>query len=101
MDILNMIRQLAVKGISKSELNSYGLSIEFEDGSKVAYKYDIGLYMWAVIHQHMRYERIKGNTDHCVDTSLKYYDLLGFCLGDAVLIQYEDGTEEPTLFSSP
>lgn len=100
MDILTMIRQLAVRNIQSSELicNPLQFSVEFDD-CRVVFKDNVGLRMWAVMNQHLRYEWIEGDTDHCVVEPLRYYALLGFRPGDAVLLQNARGEEQPTVFS--
>lgn len=101
MDILDMIRRMAVVTIRDSDLDPFEIWVEFINGIKVAYKYSVGLHIWAVLNQNLRLERIEGNTDHCVVTPLEYYDLLGFRPGDAVLIRNENGQDKSILFSEP
>lgn len=100
MDILAMVRQLAVRNILSSELicNPLQISVQFDD-CKVVFKDNVGLRMWAVVNQNLRYEWIEGNTDHCVVEPLGYYALLGFRIGDAVLRQNARGNDQPTVFS--
>lgn len=98
MDIL--IRQLSCRNIRDVTLNSSQISVEFDDGITVEFKDSVDLRMWAVINQNLRYEWIEGDTDHCVVSPLKFYALLGFRSGDAVLFQRKDtGEEQPILFS--
>lgn len=102
MDILNIIREKAFREIISLELmngSPFQISVKFSDNTTVVYKDNVGLRMWAAMVQHINYIPIEGTTDHCVQTPLGYFKLLGFRSGDAVLFQDAKNVEEPILFS--
>lgn len=102
MDVLNIIRRKTVRPIRSSKIISqtpFKFVVNFEDGFVVDYKDSPGLRMWAVMIQNWHFEPILGDTNHCTELPVNYYDLLGFRSGDAVLIQNEQGIEMPILFS--
>lgn len=79
--------------------NPFRFEVNFEDGSLICYKDDPGLRMWVVLVQRLHFEPIHGNTKHCIELPITYYDLLGFRSGDFVLIKNEQEIEMPILFS--
>lgn len=102
MDILKMIRRMTFRPIKSSKVLSqspFRFSVTFEDGSVAYHKDSVGLRMWAVGVQHFQFEPILGDTDHCTEQPLNFFNLLGFRLGDAVLVRNEKGNEMPILFS--
>lgn len=102
MDILNIIRQKAFRPITRSELvngNPLHISVTFEDDSVVVYKDNVALRMWAVSIQNLDFKPILGNTDHCIESPLGFFNLLGFRSGDAILFRDAKKVEEPILFS--
>lgn len=102
MDVLDMVRRMAFRNIQSSKWvtgNPFQISVQFENGSTVTFKDNVGLRMWAAMIQHLCYEPIEGNTDHCTRSPLYYFSLLGFRAGDAILFRNESGVEEPILFS--
>lgn len=104
MDILQIIRQKAFRRIASIKLingKPLQISVTFEDNSVAVYKDTVALRMWAVSIQNLDYTPIQGNTDHCIQTPLGFYKLLGFRPGEAVLFRDAKEVEEPILFSSP
>lgn len=102
MDVLNIIRQKAIKPIQSSEFitqTPFRFEVKFEDGSVAYHKDDPGLRMWAVCIQKSYFESIFGSKKHCTELPISYYDLLGFRSGDAVLIRNDRGIDLPILFS--
>lgn len=93
---------MAFRPIKNSKVISqspFRFSVTFEDGSVAYHKDSVGLRMWAVFIQHSHFEPILGDTKHCTEEPLNYYNLLGFRSGDAVLVRNEKGNEMPILFS--
>lgn len=102
MEILNMIRQKAFRRIISAELingNPFQISVTFEDNYIAVYKDNIGLRMWAVLIQNLDYTPIQGDTNHCIQIPLGFFNLLGFRTGDAILFRDVKEVEEPILFS--
>lgn len=102
MDILHMIHQKAFRRITSSEIingNPFQFSVTFEDNTTVVCKDNVSLRMWAALIQNLNYTPIVGNTEHCIQKPLGFFNLLGFRAGDAILFQDAKEVEEPILFS--
>lgn len=102
MDILDIIREKAFKPMTCLDLipaNPFQIYVKFEDDSIAIYKDSVALRMWAICIQNLNFKPILGNTDHCVESPLGFFNLLGFRSGDAILIQNEKKEEQPILFA--
>lgn len=101
MEMVDMIRRLACRPLKSATLtpNPLQISVQFEGDPVLVYKDSVGLRFWAGCCQHLSYERIEGDRGNCVVMPLKYFALLGFRPGDAVLLRNVTGQEQPILFS--
>lgn len=103
MDYLEIIKRKAFRPIKSAciSLPKFTYCIEFEDGVKICKKDDVGLREFLCTVQHLEYEIISGNTDHCISSPVGYWQLLGFRANDSVLFRDERNHSLSISFSSP
>lgn len=102
MDYLEIIRKKAFRPMKSTHISlpKFTFCVEFEDGVKICKKDDVGLREFLCTVQHLEYEIISGNTEHCISSPLGYWELFGFRAKDAILFRDERNHSLPILFSS-
>ena len=103
MEYFEIIRQKAYRPIKCAEISSqphFTFCVKFQDGIKICQKCEVGLREFMCIIQHLEYEKISGNTDHCISSPIGYWALLGFRANDAILFRDDKDCFLPILFSS-
>jgi hypothetical protein len=100
MNIADIIRRKSVKPVVTVEtLRSSGnICVTFRDGSSVQAKDDNKLKIFFMSIQNLEFERIDGDTSHCVTEHLDFFKLLGFCSGENISV-YKNDVSLPILFS--